>query len=264
MKDIYYKKRYLRKLSETERTVLSLLLPYWGLSFQQHKGEITAGLNQFSINIEGLNKNTQNQLLMLLKHTELTFSNNARVKLNTTYKKNTSAPITLLAQRKNFYLKPLRKETTNVQRWIHKRLWLPVNENELTLTFHRQEANNEPEWLSYLMIQRFLRQSFEPLDHISFDVYQTLVFDVLKEINPYFAECQLFLKHLSENDWPELPHTNDESNTMSRPLKGNDSTEMFNPFKTVQETSNADPINPFQTKNNKPGKTKINPFKKGK
>lgn len=242
----------LTALSDREKHEVTRLLPYWGLSLDQPNETIAEGMKQCTVSVHGLSKASFQALSRLLAHTGVELEENANTAdlyCAIEIRKNTPAPLTLRTNDVTFYLKPLRKHTDEVQTWIHKRLWLPVHDETLTLTFHAREEKNLPEWLSYLIIQHFMRDSFQPLSHLTFSGYRRAVTALLKEINSEFASCQLSLEQPVPEEWPELPP---ERKPTAQP---------FNPFKNKDVSHHENPINPFR-KQEKNQRSTIDPFRK--
>jgi hypothetical protein len=263
MKEIYYKNRTLGKLSESEFRVLTILLPYWGLVLDEHSKEIFGGLERFRLAVTGLPEALFQELSARLRHTAIRLENesneNADQEMFVVIEKSVPSPVTLTGEKMTYYLKPLRKETTDLQKWIHKRLWLPFKDSTLHFTFHRHEEQQIPEWLSYLVIQSFMGGSFQSLSDVSYSRFESLVSRVMEGINPEFANGQLSLEDRHGADWPQLP-------TEKRPQQENGDTippeNAFNPFKRKSTTPKAEPMNPFQNKNKPAEGTTINPFRK--
>src|SRR5699024_5994688 len=155
-------KDLLNMISGKERE--SKLLPYWGLESQKQSKHPTGGLRGQSICITGLSGTNFSQLNTLMKHTGIKLEDApvSRVpEMTIETDKNISTPLIVHTSSMSYYLKPLRKETEDVQTWIHKHLLLPTSEQHIRCTFHYNEAIHIPEWLCYLIIQHFMKPLFK-------------------------------------------------------------------------------------------------------
>jgi hypothetical protein len=252
-------------LSDREKHEVIRLLPYWGLSYDKQKDTVAEGMKHCATSLCGLSKPLFHELSRLLAHTGVQLEetvSTADLYCTIEIKKNTPAPLTLQTNATTFYLKPLRKRTDDVQTWIHKRLWLPVHDKRLTLTFHSREEGNLAEWLSYLIIQHFMRNLFRPLSDIIYPDYQRAVIKILEKINPALARCQLSLEPSVEEEWPEFPLKPGSESKRPHSIEKNNvpGENPIDPFRHHDKTRPST-INPFHEKGeNKP--TTIDPFRK--
>lgn len=247
---------YPDALSDRERLELSRLLPYWGLAIDDKINRFKGTLSGKTISVFGLSVIHHNELDKLLQHTGINLhsvSNKKEAQFVIKINKTTSAPITLQTDKLTYYLKPLRKQTNDVQTWIHKRLWLPVHKGSLSLTFHAGEEKHVPEWLSYLILQFFRQSSFQPLSNMSYSTYNQWVHNVLKPLNSNLAEYQLSLQEATQQQWPQLPPEQKSAKHAINPFH-------YRKPPTSNEETN-DPINPFRDHTPKEQST-INPFRK--
>lgn len=249
MKKIYFQDQQLCDLPTHRVELLKLLLPYWGLKID---GEVIFGtLEARTYALEGLSDPLTKRLDALLAHTGLQRVPGVRPRISAALDSQAAAPIAVYTPEKTFYLKPLRKETTDVQTWIHKRIWLPEKTETIRVVCHRREKPLVAEWLAYLLLQHFLQQTFQPLSTISYETYTNFVQRVLSPINPVLAEAQQTLQQPEHGDWPELPKKN----------QNKEENQVFQPFKS-SSSSQASPIQPFTRRNTGSSRKKIDPFRK--
>lgn len=251
----------LTGLPNRKQQMLSRLLPYWGAEIDEKKHSITGALRNRSVSVSGLTENRSEELSKFLRHTgvrKVEEGNETDLRISIMMKENTSAPITLETENATYHLKPLRKQTDDVQTWVHKRLWLPIREPTFTLAIHTREENNIPEWLCYLIVQHFMQPSFKRLTSIRFADYQELAASVLRFLNNDLALCQLTLERQTKEEWPQLPP---DSNRPSPDKPENKNP--LNPFLNENKPTEGEPINPFRKRNEEQRST-INPFRKNK
>ncbi|HET7657111.1 MAG TPA: hypothetical protein VFK37_02385 [Bacillales bacterium] len=240
-----------------KRQTLSRILPYWGMTFDEEHSKIMGALSNQSVWVDGLTGSETHNLSRLLRHTGIHYLDTdagANLKISIVKKENNTAPITLKTKTATFHLKPLRKQTGDVQTWIHKHLWLPARDPTYTCIFHSREEKNIPEWLFYLIVQYYMQPSFQRLSDIDFADYQEWTASVLTEINEELAACQLSLSHTPSQYWPQLPPNSDSSNE-------GDQHSLIKLFRNQSIKSDHQKINPFDQKQTTKKRT-IHPFRK--
>lgn len=249
----------LTGLPDRKQQMLSRLLPYWGAKIDEGY-LITGALKGQTLAVSGLD-HVQLQLLMkFLHHTDLQVSESAEpadLNISLNILQSATGPITLEANQTTYHLKPLRKQTDNVQTWIHKRLWLPIRESSLNFNIHMREKKNIPEWLCYLIIQYFMQPAFEPIHDVPFSDYQELTASVLRFLNNELAAQQLSLEQTGQTAWPDpppAPHSDQKPEDL-------DSKHQLDPFQPRPDQVKGKPFNPFRHQD-KPERSMINPFRK--
>lgn len=253
----------LTGLPHKKREILSQLLPYWGALIDKNNYRIVGALKDCVVSVSGLSESQSEELSRFLRHTGVQIvdqESQATLHISVQLKENAPAPITLYTDKANYHLKPLRKQTDDVQTWIHKRLWLPVREPSFTITIHDREQNNIPEWLCYLIIQYFMQPSLKRLTSVSLSDYQSLTASMLRFLNNDLANCQLVLEQPAKEEWPMLPPHTDQQ-THDNPAENK--AGKLNPFDHSGQSPEAAPINPFRREDSKQRST-INPFIKNK
>lgn len=228
------------------------LLPYWGLISDPTANRAAPGLQGKSLCILGLTRSDFSELRRLLHHTGIQLHNTEKTGLPHFFievTKSISSPLIMKDLEMTYHLKPLRKQTKDVQTWVHKHLWLPSEAEPFTLTFHTSEEINIPEWLCYLLIQYFMQSEFQSLSGLPYSEYEQAVTTILEPLNPALAARQLALGRGTQEDWPEPPPEQDTG-------------EIFDPFKTNHSPANANPINPFRNQEKPTERTTFNPFRK--
>lgn len=243
------------EISEVNGRILSQLAPYWGGKFDENQKQFGGALSEESVFVEGLPDNNMQTLSRLLKHTEIRISNHPEKKLNISIKtkENTMAPVTLKTDMATFHLKPLRKDSKDVQTWIHKRIWLPVKEPSYTILFHSREEKNISEWIFYMIVQFYLSPAFDNLAKIAFSEYKKITLTCLNEINRDLTQCQLSLAKMPSRNWPRVPPN-------LNLLNENQIQNRIQPFHSRSSQKNGKKINPFSRKQNSSTNKTIDPF----
>lgn len=234
------------------RKKLSGLLPYWGLKLNEDTNRAAEGLLGRSIRIFGLSRTDFAELNTLLRHTGIHLNDMSDTRMpeySIRVDNKTSSSLAVKAKAMTFTLKPLHEETTDVQTWVHKHLWLPTDHEQLSFIFHTNEEMNIPEWMCYLVIQHFMQPLFRSLSDFSFSEYRNAVTTILEPANPALAARQLSLGRNSREDWPQLPPEQADG-------------KIFNPFEPKSESTGANPIDPFRKQRKQTERATLNPFRK--
>ena len=244
---------------------LSLLLPYWGLLFKPGSSEIKSGMKNKIVCIEGSDESTFQKLKSILQHTGVVLSSkpkeNSDLDISVSIDQQATTPMTLHISNKTYSFKPLRTETEDLQNMIHKRIWLPVDSSRLIFQFTPYEKGHIPEWLGYIIIQHFLRASFQSVSHIPYVFYEHMVANVLTIINSNFAKFYMEEEKQMEEEWPQVPpELMQIREHPSKSLKKEDVRRKFDPFQNQQDTPIKHTINPFKFQNTTKRTSIINPF----
>ncbi len=247
----------------TEETrTLNILLPYWGLRSQNDEAIILPGLTDCKVGVSGIDSASFKDLGKSLQHTGVTLSTDIKEKGNNVnfhilYEEKLSYPVSLTLLNMTYNLRPSSSyhELKNV---IHEQIWIPTDYTPITVRIHSKNKRNTIRWMNYLIIQSFLRKTFQPLDGISLFTYRRFVDELLLTINPDFARLQL---HYALNEWPVLPKVPSHLNETILPIQKdigslspfsnqpkNQEATTFNPFKFQTKSKNTKMINPFQNK----------------
>ena len=140
-KKINWNQKELITLSEKQSNDLSLLLPYWGLTLNAHTKEIQRILENKIVYIEGLDDQIFQTLKSALLHTGVMFtstpSKTTDLHLTTNTDQHTTASIILASNYKKYHLKPLYEKTNDLQKIIHKHIWLPLDYQHLVFYYHQ-------------------------------------------------------------------------------------------------------------------------------
>ncbi|TKD71856.1 hypothetical protein [Pseudalkalibacillus hwajinpoensis] len=261
---IYWKRKRIISLPEERRDDLSLILPYWGLLLDGETNEILPGLANCHVVIQGLDQQLLREVSIALQHTGISFSGveeqqYSSLHLTVSFKEIPPAQITFTLMNMTYYLKPLLSQSADLQKAIHKRIWLPVASTTYEFEVHPLEQQHIAEWLCYITIQSFLRSSFQSVSEILISDYRELVSTVLSRINPEFAQFQLENNKQIKEDWPEPPSDLTPSSKSNSLIKDDHSEEPFNPFKS-NDNNHKEKFNPFKFQNNSKQTSIIKPF----
>jgi hypothetical protein len=204
MRPVWYKERKLSELSTLEYEALCLLLPYWGLQISEDGETVDGALSTFVLGIHGLSQQKVKELKQLLEHTEIRISTDDHVKCNQRFYVDFHAghpmPLALNTPDKQlYYLNPAASFHLPVQSGIHKGITLKRKDGPLFLAVHPSFEEKIAEWISYLVIQSFLRFSFESLSSVSESTFFSVAEKVLQKMNSSFASVQVPQSH-NENE----------------------------------------------------------------
>ena len=265
MSTLFWKETKLTMTSE-EIKALRRLLPYWGLSSHSDQQEIVPGLPDAKVVVKGMDNSSFDHLIKTLHHTGVSLSkaneaNSTDVEFSVQYEESLTYPISITLLNMTYNLRPSTKYH-DLMYVIHQRIWLPTEGSPIKIRIHPNENQNTVPWLSYLIIQTFLRKTFQPLDEIPLSIYRKLVNGALSTINLTFAQHQK-TKQAFTKEWPDVPkvpsHLNDqvtktayqtEGNAFHPPFQKQENKEIttFDPFKFHSKSKKSKIINPFQNK----------------
>lgn len=204
MRPVWYQNQSVCDLTSLEYDALCLLLPYWGLQISDDGENISGALSTFMIGIQGLSQQKVKELDQLLKHTGITITTDDHVKCDqrfyVDFHSGHPMPLALNTPEKQlYYLNPSPSFRLPVQSGIHKGITLKRKDGPLFLAVQPTFENQIAEWISYLVIQTFLRFSFESLSSVSEATFFTCANKVLSKINSNFAAVQIPLLQQEES-----------------------------------------------------------------
>lgn len=265
MSAIYWKGVKMTTLNKDERKILQTLSPYWGLFFEPNNGEIREGLAHHSVSISGMNTTTVNRLHQVLEHTGLTLQRESsqQADLHVTIKSDHSItyPISLTINNTTYNLRQRSTKNKELHSIIHDGIWLPVKGSNIIIRFHPNVKRDSVKWISYLLIQTFLRKLFEPLSMISVSDYRKIGGKILNQINPVFARYQDIQK-VPTSEWPELAdvpaHLQEDVPVATKSIEKN----VIQPFQNKEDNRDTLAFNPFKFQNKSNRTSIINPFQK--
>jgi hypothetical protein len=196
MRSVSFNNLRLTDITPSEYESLCLLLPYWGLQISEDGEEISGALSTFMLGIHGLSQQKYKELVQLLQHTGITLITDDNEKCNqrlyVDVHENHPMPLAIKTpDRQLYYLNPSTKIQFPVQSAIHKGITLKRKDGPLFLAVQPAFESQMAEWISYLVIQSFLRFSFESLSSLSESTYISCVEKVLRPINNSFAANQM-------------------------------------------------------------------------
>jgi hypothetical protein len=196
MRTVSFNNQRVNDITSTEYEALCRLLPYWGLQISEEGEEIKGALSTFTLGIHGLSQQKVKELSQLLQHTGITITTNDNEKCNQRFfvdiHENHPMPLALKTpERQLYYLNPATSIQFPVQSAIHKGITLKRKEGPLFLAVQPSFEKHIAEWISYLVIQSFLRVSFESLTSISESTFIACVEKVLCQVNDSFSSKQL-------------------------------------------------------------------------
>jgi hypothetical protein len=291
MRSVWYNNDKVCDLTPLEYESLCLLLPYWGLQISEDGETITGALSTFMLGVQGLTQQKVKELDQLLMHTGITITTDDYVKCDqriyVDFHAGHPMPLALNTPDKQlYYLNPATTFRLPVQSGIHKGITLKRKDGPLFLAVQPVFEEKVIEWISYLVIQSFLRFSFESLTSISESTFMSCADKVLSQVNPSFAAVQLPEKHfgdavqtkkekkIKEHTVQQTEKIIDDAfyeevhdSTTTKKLNGPKATvpgirpfssagslitsQVPKPYDLGQFTSrNAQPINPFKSKTN--------------
>lgn len=300
MRPIWYQDQKVCELSSIEYEALCLLLPYWGLQISDDGETISGALSTFMFGIQGLSQKKVKELHEHLSHTGINITTDDHVKCDhrfyVDFHSGHPMPLALNTPEKQlYYLNPSPTFRLPVQGGIHKGITLKRKDGPLFLAVQPSYEEKVVEWISYLVIQSFLRVSFESLSSVSESTFFSCANKILKPINPYFTAAQIPLVdeieerpnvEVKQNPSPSSPVQNKREDlfyetTERKPVnKRLDAPKsmvpQIRPFSSAGSlitnqipkpyeqskvlSRNASPISPF--KSNSPTEKTIQPFNK--
>ncbi len=247
-------------LNRNDLEALKILLPYWGISLQDNR--LTGSLSSKKVYLDIDANDRALFFFSLLTHTGIEASDHATVtdlNIYVNISDKYEYPLSLITPEKTYHLKGMNKKSLDLQKRIHKNIWLPDAFSSLMCSIHPEHIETSMEWLSYLTIQYYMKPFFTPIDHLSIDQYEHLLTSVLEKINPLFSSYQISAPTISE--WPSLP--DEYSSFKQRKSSPNDSSKehkTISPFPSKQSLFTPEPFNPFKFNRETAKKSVINPF----
>jgi hypothetical protein len=195
MRSVLYNNQEVCELTPLEYESLCRLLPYWGLQISGDDN-ISGALSTFTLGIKGLSQQRLRELIQLLYHTGITITSDDHAKCDqrfyVDFHANHPMPLALNTPDKQlYYLNPATSFRLPVQSAIHKGITLKRKDGPLFLAVQPEYEEKIAEWISYLVIQTFLRFSFESLTSISEDTFMSCAEKVLSKVNSRFAAVQI-------------------------------------------------------------------------
>ncbi|MFC0189086.1 hypothetical protein ACFFJY_12360 [Fictibacillus aquaticus] len=285
MQELYYNSKKICTVTENEYSQFKLLCPYWGLSLIDKANVILGALSTFMIGVHGLSQKKFEQLSQLLQHTGVSLTENrltpAIQHMHIVFESVHHMPISIKTDSGNtFYLNPIKPvQDTPVQSAIHKQIYLKPKKGDLYITVNAEYEENICEYISYIIIQRCIKEQFQTLSSVSSDIFYLLNQNALSLINPVFADVQKLAFSEPETQMSILPpkvekkeepaaieedqwescdtsvHTTPQALSRRRSLQG---THPINPFR--QNSGPVSPIAPFQSGAEKKNSAVIRPF----
>jgi hypothetical protein len=220
MRSVSYNNQRVENITSSEYEALCLLLPYWGLQLSEDGEEISGALSTFMLGIHGLSQEKIKELTQLLHHTGITLTTDHNEKCSqrffVDFHENHPMPLALKTpDRQLYYLNPATRIQFPVQSAIHKGITLKRKDGPLFLAVQPAFEKQIAEWISYLVIQSFLRFSFESLTSLSETTFISCVEKVLCKVNDSFAANQLpnDLKNTKQNISNKIVETKPEKST---------------------------------------------------
>lgn len=273
-------------VSPEEVTMIKLLLPYWGLDFDNQSNSVIKGLDPFSVYIEGIDRSDLDLFSALLSHTGITLggkSTRSDFSLLVTTEETKRTPLSITTEKELILLNPKMDISGMLHRNIHHNLKVPNNVDSINVHLNHRYKKYHVQWLTYIVIQHFLYTKLEDLSHISIKDYDKLISFVLNQINPEYGAIQLQVGS-QPNRWPDLPphlsmapkkptslinsSPNDSPKKVQTkvpepvPKTNFNTVKTFDPFKFAYVNSSNQTFNPFKLQNNPASKSVINPFGK--
>jgi hypothetical protein len=195
MRSILYNNQKVCELTPLEYESLCRLLPYWGLQISEDEN-ISGALSTFTLGIKGLSQQRLRELSQLLYHTGIIITSDDHAKCDqrfyVDFHANHPMPLALNTPDKQlYYLNPATSFRLPVQSGIHKGITLKRKDGPVFLAVQPEYEEKIAEWISYLVIQTFLRFSFESLTSISEDTFMSCAENVLNQVNSRFASVQI-------------------------------------------------------------------------
>ncbi|MCA0990017.1 hypothetical protein [Pseudalkalibacillus hwajinpoensis] len=260
MNKLYWMDKEICNLDIIDLETLKILLPYWGITFQNNRLIGSLITKKMYLNIESSDR--ASFFFSLLTHTGIELSDHANpavlnITVNVSDKYN--YPLSLITEEKTYHLKGMKSKSLDLQKRIHKNIWLPDPFSTLKCSVHPEYIDTSMEWLAYLTIQYYMKPYFKPIDHLSIAQYEFLVTSVLEKINPIFSSYQI--SAISISDWPSLPDEYSSiKQTKRSPNESIRERKTISPFQSQQSLFTPQPFNPFKFNRETAKKSVINPF----
>jgi hypothetical protein len=250
MKTLWYNDHKVCDVTPLEYEALCHLLPYWGLRMSEDGEVISGALSTFMLGIHGLSQEKTKELRRLLQHTgiKITTDDHERCdqRFYVDFHENHPMPLALKTpEQQLYYLNPTMKTAAPVQSVIHKGITLKRKDGPLYLAIKPDFKKQANEWISYLVIQSFLRAHFESLSSIPPALFVQCTEKVLKKINGSFADVQFPDKKKRaepvQEDFPPFPQSNNKDSAPSR-LRDESETQSYS-----KQRVTVPPIRPFSS-----------------
>lgn len=258
MMKVFFMDRMIGRISAAHYEVLTELLPYWGLKVGQHPSILLPGLSGKSVCVIGLDDARMKELAAVLSHTgaRLVTETEAAELVFICSFSNSEAPIVLNANNLTYSLKVQRTEHHDLQRFIHKNIWLPIQMENYHIEFSKLHTSYVAEYLFYLIVQHFTQQEFTTIKSIDFQTFYKLVHTILTPINFKFH----FAQTASRKEWPAQPALLRQT---FLPKEAPSPQKLaFNPFKAAHPAEDKQVIAPFHKTNHHRNTAIIQPFHK--
>jgi hypothetical protein len=254
MNALWYSNDKICEVTPSEYEALCLLLPYWGLQISNEGSKISGALSTFMLGIHGLSQEKVKELKQLLQHTGIKITTDDHEKCSqrfyVDFHENHPMPLALKTpDHQLYYLNPSTTTHSPVQSAIHKSITLKRKDGPLFLAVHPSYEKQVTEWISYLVIQAFLRSHFEALTSISDSTFGMCIEKVLYKINERFAILQLPHFHLKDVNGKEKVSAYTDSSLPPVKEKGinkENSDENEYPAKIKKETVQKIPVPPIR------------------
>ncbi|MBF0708231.1 hypothetical protein IQ283_16640 [Alkalihalobacillus hwajinpoensis] len=258
--NLIWKDKVICKLSSEELNALLLLLPYWGL--QMNDNVLTMPLEGKKLHLTSEWSHYAYSLMELVRHTGIDATHmeeNSDLSITIDVASHLASPLSILIGNKKVRPKALDYKSLDLQKRIHKNAWLPFNGSTMTCFIKEDDHYTAIEWISYMIIQYFMKPYFKPVHHISIGMYERLVTNVLEEVNPTLASHQKTDHPLSE--WPDVPDAIvPQQKTEPQTTSPNQNHQPINPFSQSSILFEPSPFDPFKFNHNQRKTSVINPF----
>ena len=269
MRSIWYNNSKVCDLTPLEYEALCLLLPYWGMQINEDGETISGALSTFMIGIQGLSQQNVKELEQLLQHTGIAVTTDDNKKCDQRFYVNLHEghPMPLAINtpdRQLYYLNPSTSFHLPVQAGIHKGITLKRKDGPLFLAIKPAYEKLVPEWICYLIIQSFLRFSFESLASISESTFLSCADKVLKSINIHLAEVQLPKNHKIDKELETVNNDfQDEAQIIKNTESKKDKEDETVPSKSNIQQVTVPPIRPFSPSGSLITKQVPKPYEQG-
>lgn len=255
MINLIWKDKLICQLTEEEVDTLLLVLPYWGLELNETT--LIPSLLEKKLHLACERSDYAYSLMELVRHTGIEatpIEENSDIMITMAVSKHLDSPLSVLMNAKKVRPKALHAKSLDLQKRIHKNAWLPVSNSAITCVIKEDDHITAIEWLSYMIIQYFMKSSFKPIHHIPIDRYEKLVTTVLEKVNPTLSLHQKTTQ--AHSDWPDVP------NQMKTeiPKKKDLHPKPINPFSDAHSLFDPIPFDPFKFNHTKRKTSVINPF----
>ncbi len=248
------------KLSSEELNALLLLLPYWGL--QVNDQVLTMPLEGKKLHLTSDWSDYAYSLMELVRHTGIDATHmeeNSDLSITMDVASHLASPLSILIGNKKVRPKALDYKSLDLQKRIHKNAWLPFNGSTMICFINKGDHSTAIEWISYMIIQYFMKSHFKPVQHISISMYEKLVTNVLEKVNPMLASHQK-ADH-TPSEWPDVPDAIVlQQKSESQMTSSIHNQQPINPFSQSNTLFEPSPFDPFKFNHNQRKTSVINPF----